>query len=125
MEEVSQKEKCDLLEVYSENDKFKIMKNENYDFTGFLQYNDYQENDNFVNFTSNVDIAEFEEQENKNAEIQSENYVEILMSSDDELDEHDENLKSPDKIKFKQTSNNNDNVEKIFAKFGDINIDDI
>ena len=77
--EVSSKKRCDWLEVYSESDRNKIMKNENYDFAGFLQYdenNNFEDNLNFVNVIESDD-------ENVN---KSEDYFNF-ESSDSELDD--------------------------------------
>lgn len=114
--EVSSKNRCDLLEVYSESDRNKIMKNENYDFAGFLQYdenNNFEDNLNFVNVIESDD-------ENIN---KSEDYFNF-ESSDSELDDiniEKSELNEPNEKSFKSKSE----IIKVSDKFGEINLDDI
>ena len=119
--EVSSKNKCDLLEVYSDNDKQKIIKNENYDFNGFLKYNEYNEcndSEDLVNFSSNIDITDFDDEDHKSIKSNIDNYVDIIFSSDEE-----------EEVNELQTDKSNldtkDYLKKVIDKFGEINIDDI
>ena len=117
--EVTSKEKCDLLEVYSENDKQKIIKNESYDFNGFLKYNEFNDLDdsnNLINFSNN-DITEFDDN-SKQIKLKNDTYVDIIFSSDDE--EENQELQS-DVIEI----DSKDNIKNVIDKFGEINIDDI
>ena len=114
--EVSSKNRCDLLEVYSESDRNKIMKNENYDFAGFLQYdenNNFEDNLNFVNVIESDD-------ENVNKSENSFNFE----SSDSELDDTN-NEKSEINETNEKSIKSKSEIIKVSDKFGEINLDDI
>lgn len=113
--EISSKNRCDLLEVYSESDRHKIIKNENYDFTTFWQYD---ENNNFEDNLNFVNIIECDDEEEDD---KSDDYFKF-ESSDSESEDKAKN------IELNVNSNNflekSENI-KIIDKFGEIDLDDI
>ena len=46
------KEKCDLLEVYNDNDKERLIKNSTFNFRAFLGINSEEDNSDFVKFVN-------------------------------------------------------------------------
>ena len=92
------------------------MKNENYDFAGFLQYdenNNFEDNLNFVNVIESDD-------ENVN---KSEDYFNF-ESSDSELDDTN-NEKSEINETNEKFIKSKSEIIKVSDKFGEINLDDI
>ena len=117
--EVSSKDRCDLLEVYNENDKQKIIKNENYDFNGFLVYSQDEQFDDNLNFISNT----IEDLDNDNISKKNENEYFIFESDSDDLEE-DLNADNHSSDKLVDLDDKN-NLNKTISKFGEIDIDEI
>ena len=90
----TEKEKCDLLEVYSDMDKQRLQNDNTIDFTGFLK-NEQIENefDDSIKFTNefhddNLFFSEDEDhQENiKNSDIEDDHYEEFEEKSISKID---------------------------------------
>tara|TARA_B100001093_G_C26683149_1_gene951372 strand:- start:255 stop:911 length:657 start_codon:yes stop_codon:yes gene_type:complete len=123
----SEKEKCDLLEVYSDMDKQRLQNDSTIDFGGFLK-NEQIENefDDSIKFT-NDDNLFFSEHEDDDDESEVEKEDE---DDDSEVEKEDED----DESEVEKEDENNDQQEKSYLKidvktindqFNKVDIDDI
>jgi initiation factor 1A len=115
-----EKEKCDLLEVYSDNDKEKLIKNSKQNFRIFLSVSSDGDTDHeqvqFIN--SREDELFFETNNDSNSELNTNKD----MENSDENDDNDENAENDENDK----NNKKDEKISLLIKQNDwINTDDI
>ena len=123
----SEKEKCDLLEVYSDMDKQRLQNDNTIDFTGFVK-NDLIENnfDDSIKFTNqvyndNLFFSENEdENEDENVDENQEEDKQIKYKNSDSSDSSDN-----DTEEFEQKSIPKIDVKTINDLFNKVDIDDI
>ena len=116
----SEKEKCDLLEVYSDMDKQRLLNDSTINFSGFLKNdqieNEYDDSIKFTNqlnddnlfFSENEDEDEYEDQDKDEQPSQKNS-----ETSDNELE------------KFEEKSISKIDIKTINDQFNKVNIDDI
>ena len=108
-----EKEKCDLLEVYSDNDKEKLIKNSRENFRVFLSVSEEdQNNDDQVQFINDRENELFDTEITNNRNNNSE--------EDEEDKEDEENIDGDNSLESKK-----DKINTITKQMDWINIDDI
>lgn len=122
--EISTKNRCDLLEVYTENDKQKIIKNENEDFSGFFAYDENHNISDNINFSNNIDYEDSDDDiEIKNND--NNDYFNFESSSDDDSISQDNYIQKKEELNDSIDNTKNCNISKISDRYGEINLDDI
>lgn len=107
----SEKEKCDLLEVYSDMDKQRLQNDNTIDFTGFIKNNQIENNfDDSIKFTN---------------QINDDNLFFSNHDSDNDNDDEEQSNSDNEDEQFEEKSISKIDVKTINDLFNKVDIDDI